>query len=59
MNENVKFNIIKKNGKPFVRMTSYGTITDMKIWKTNSDRPYVKYLGREIYLDENMKKELI
>lgn len=58
MSNNVTFEVIKKNGKPFMRMTSYGTVTDMKIYKANTDRPYVRYLGRYIYLDDDMKKAL-
>ena len=58
MSGNVTFEIIRKNGKPFMRMNSYGTITDMKIYKVDSDAPYVRYGGRFYYLDEEMKKAL-
>ena len=57
-NENVKYSIIRKNGKPFMRMDAYGEITDMMIYKVKSDKPYVRYLGMFFYLDEEMKKEL-
>lgn len=58
MNSNVTFELIRKNGKPFMRMNSYGTITDMMIYKANSEKPYVRYCGSYFYLDEDMKKEL-
>lgn len=59
MVENVTFNLIRKNGKPYIRMTAYGQTTDMKVWKVNSDTPYVKYSGMVAYLDEEMKKALV
>ena len=58
MESNVTFEVIKKNGKPFMRMTSYGHITDMMIYKVKTDKPYVRYLGQFFYLDEEMKKAL-
>lgn len=54
----INFEVIKKNGKSFMRMTAYGEVTDMKIWKVNSDKPYIKYAGMTFYLDEEMKKAL-
>lgn len=56
--ENIKFDVIRKNGKPFVRMTSHGTETDMMVWKAKTDAPYVKYMGMVFYLDEELKKRL-
>lgn len=58
MNNNVTFEVISKNGKPFVRMNAFGTITDMKVYKANTSKPYIRYGGEFIYLDENMKKAL-
>lgn len=58
MENNVTFEVIRKNGKPFMRMNSYGRITDMMIYKAKTDKPYVRYLGQFFYLDEDMKKEL-
>lgn len=58
MSSNVTFEVIRKNGKPFMRMKSYGTITDMMIYKANTDRPYVRHYGMLFYLDEEMKKAL-
>lgn len=56
--ENVEFEVIKKNGKPFVRMTAYGRVTDMRIWKANTDKPYVKYCGMVVYLEDEMKEQI-
>ena len=58
MNKNITFEVIKKNGKSFMRMNSYGTITDMMIYKSNTNKPYVRYFGEYFYLDEDMKKAL-
>lgn len=58
MSNNVTFEVIKKNGKPFMRMNSYGTVTDMMIYKAKSEKPYCRYLGMVFYLDEEMKKSL-
>lgn len=54
----VTFEVVKKNGKPYVRMNAFGEITDMKVWKANTDKPYTKYAGMVIYLDDEMKKAL-
>ena len=56
--ENVKFEVIKKNGKPFMRMISYGRIIDMMIYKAKTEKPYVRYCGQFFYLDSNMKQAL-
>jgi len=53
---NVTFEMIEKNGKSYVRMNAFGVITDMKVYKTNTENPYVRYGGEYIYLDENMKR---
>ena len=58
MSEKTKFEVIQKNGKPFVRMTSGAYVTDMKVWKVKTDAPYVRYLGHFFYLDEDMKRQL-
>lgn len=57
-NNNVVFTVIKKNGKPFMRMEAYGQVTDMMIYKVKTDKPYIRYFGRFFYLDKDMKKEL-
>lgn len=56
--ENVRFEVITKNGKPFMRMTAYGQVTDMMIYKAKTEKPYVRYLGQFFYLDEEMKKQI-
>lgn len=58
MANNVTFEVIKKNGKLFMRMNSYGTITDMMIYKVKSEKPYVRYCGMFFYMDEEMKKAI-
>lgn len=52
------FEIIKKNGKPFMKMTAGDYVDEMKIYKVNTDKPYVRRYGEFFYLDEAMKAEL-
>lgn len=55
------FEVILKNGKPFVRMTCGDYVVDMKIWKAKTDAPYVKYMSTfngYVYLSDDMKAQL-
>lgn len=54
----VKFDVIKKNGKAWVRMNAFGHTTDMMIYKVNTDQPYIRYAGMYIPLTEQMKAEI-
>lgn len=58
MESKTTFEVIKKNGKPFMRMNAYGQTTDMMIYKAKTDAPYIKHLGMTFYLDEELKKQL-
>lgn len=51
--------IIVKNGKPFVRMTTGRWVDEMMIYKANTDCPYVRRMSRRVFLDEDMKKMLL
>ena len=46
-----------KNGKPFLKWEQYET-TFLKIWKANSDKPYVRWGGMYVELNEEQKEEL-
>ena len=56
------FEIILKNGKPYLRMKFVdNTHIDMFIFKAKSDQPYVKFMSGftgVTYLDEECKAEL-
>lgn len=51
--------IIIKNGKPFMRMTTGQWVDEMMIYKVNTDRPYVRRMSCRVFLDEDMKKMLL
>ena len=56
--ESTTYEIIRKNGKPFMRMTTDKWVDEMMIYKTNTNKPYVRRYGMYFYLDEDMKKAL-
>lgn len=63
---NNKYEIVMKNGKPFLRMWHpiydwEGGYHDCMIYKAKTDAPYIKYMSGylgTIDLDEEMKSEL-
>lgn len=52
------FEIIKKNNKPFVRMINGDYVHEMKVYKANTNEPYVRYLGGIFYLTNELKEQL-
>ena len=51
------FTVVLRDGKPWLRWDQYET-TFLRIWKADSDRPYVKYNGLTVYLEEYMINQL-
>ena len=49
--------VVLKDGKPFLKWEQYET-TFLKIWKANSEKPYIRWGGMYVELDEEQKKEL-
>jgi hypothetical protein len=52
-----KFTVVIKNGAPWLKWNQYET-TYLKIWKANSNTPYVKYNGITAYLEDYLIKQL-
>lgn len=52
-----KFNVVLINGQPWLEWDQY-TVTHLRIWKAKSDRPYCKYNGMTVYLDERLIEQL-
>jgi hypothetical protein len=56
-----RFEVIKKNNKPFVRMVSGNYQVDMMVYGAKTEAPYVKYMSGymgKTYLTEDMKADL-
>lgn len=51
------FKVILKDGKPWLEWSQY-EITYLKIWKANSNKPYCKYHGLTIYLEDYLINQL-
>ena len=57
MKKEARFTVVIKNGKPFLKWEQYET-TFLKIWKANSDKPYVRWGGMYVELNEEQKEKL-
>ena len=57
MKKEAKYSVVLKNGQPWLRWDQYET-TYLKIWKSKSDKPYCKYSGMTVYLENEMIAEL-
>ena len=55
--KNAKFTVILKNGQPWLEWDQYG-VRYLKIWKANTDKPYVKWMGDTWPLNEDMINQL-
>lgn len=52
-----KFTVVLKNGQPWLKWDQY-EVTYLRIWKANSDKPYVRWMGMIVELTDDMKTQL-
>lgn len=51
------FSVVLKDGKPWIKWEQYETIY-MRIWKAKTSRPYCKYMGITVFIDDYLVDEL-
>lgn len=52
------FTFVIKSDVPYIRDIWRGKATDHRIYKVTSKKPYIKYMGENMYLEPDMKEEL-
>ena len=52
------FTFVIKDDVPYIRDIWRGKATDHRIYKVTSKKPYIKYMGENMYLEDDMKTEL-
>ena len=52
------FTFVIKDNVPYIRDIWRGKATDRRIYKVTSKKPYIKYMGENMYLEEDMIEEL-
>lgn len=52
------FTFVIKNDIPYIRDIWNNQISDHRIYKITSKKPYIRYMGEVMYLEPDMKEEL-
>ena len=52
------FTFVIKNDVPYIRDIWRGKATDHRIYEVTSKKPYIRYMGENMYLKTDMKEEL-